>query len=95
MLNAQTKPGKTITIDALIVQALANNAELRFYEAEIEAAKGVRRTAGSWQNPQFAGEIGAKRTVGDGIDATGIAWATAFQQTFEWPGRVSLRKNIA
>ena len=84
-----------VTIDALVAQALTENPEAQVYEAEIAAAKGERRAAGAWQNPEIFGEVGVKRTVGDGLDASGIVWAASVQQTFEWPGRVSLRKAIA
>lgn len=90
-----SKPLPPVAIETLVAQALAENPELRFYEAEIVAAKGEKRTAGAWQNPEIAGELGAKRTVGDGLDAAGVVWAASVQQTFEWPGRVSLRKAIA
>lgn len=83
------------TIEALVAQALAENPELKFYEAELAAAKGSRRTAAAWQNPEVSAELGAKRTLGDGLDAAGVVWAASLQQTFEWPGRVSLRKAIA
>jgi cobalt-zinc-cadmium efflux system outer membrane protein len=86
---------KPVTIDTLVAQALAENPEIRFYQAEIDAAKGAKRKAGEWQNPALSSELGAKRTVGDGLDASGIVWAASVQQTFEWPGRVSLRKAIA
>jgi cobalt-zinc-cadmium efflux system outer membrane protein len=84
-----------VAIETLVSQALAENPEIRFYEAEIAAAKGARRKAGEWRNPEISGELGAKRTVGDGLDAAGVVWAASVQQTFEWPGRASLRKAIA
>jgi len=89
------KPPSPVTIESLVTQALAENPELKFYEAEIAAAQGEKRTAGAWQNPEISGELGAKRTIGDGLDAAGVVWAASIQQTFEWPGRVSLRKAIA
>jgi outer membrane protein, heavy metal efflux system len=96
LAGAETAPPPAATtIDALVAQALAENPEARFYEAEIQAAKGGRRSAGAWQNPELSGELGAKRTIGDGLDAAGVVWAASVQQTFEWPGRVSLRKAIA
>jgi cobalt-zinc-cadmium efflux system outer membrane protein len=94
--NAEAdKPPKPVEIEALVSQALSENPELKFYESEITAAKGEKRTVGAWQNPEISGEIGAKRTIGDGLDASGVVWAASVQQTFEWPGRVSLRKAIA
>src|SRR4051812_16431054 len=83
-----------VRLDALVAQALTDNPELRFYEAEIAAARGERRTAGAWANPAISGEAGRKRVRGD-VTAEGTAWALSVQQSFEWPGRVSLRKAIA
>ena len=91
---AEPKPPAPITLDALVAQALAENPELKFYEAEIAAAKGERKAAGAWANPEIAGELGRKRVRGD-VSAEGTAWAVSVQQTFEWPGRISLRKAIA
>lgn len=91
---AEPKPPAPIALDALVAQALAENPELKFYEAEIAAAKGERKTAGAWANPEIAGELGRKRVRGD-VSAEGTAWAVSVQQTFEWPGRISLRKAIA
>jgi cobalt-zinc-cadmium efflux system outer membrane protein len=39
--------------------------------------------------------IGRKRVSGDGFSAEGTAWSVSVMQTFEYPGRVSLRKAIA
>ena len=83
-----------LTLPAAIAQALAENPELKFYEAEIAAAKGGRKAAGTWANPELSGELGRKRVRGD-ISAEGTAWAVSVQQTFEWPGRIALRKAIA
>lgn len=84
----------SVTLEALVTQALADNPELKFYEAEIAAARGERRTAGAWANPELSGELGRKRVRGDAA-AEGTAWSVSASQTFEWPGRVSLRKAIA
>ena len=91
---ADEKPPLPVTLDALVAQALAENPELKFYEAEIAAAKGERKAAGTWANPEISGEVGRKRVRGD-LSAEGTAWAVSVQQTFEWPGRLSLRKAIA
>lgn len=84
----------SITLEALVAQALTDNPELLFYEAEIAATKGERRSATSWSNPELSTEVGRKRVRGD-INGEGSAWAVSVLQTFEWPGRVSLRKAIA
>src|SRR5256886_4637619 len=89
--------GDASSLDALVTEALARNPELNVYSSEIAAAKGERRTAGEWQNPEASTEGGAKitrdyhgNTLGDGI-----VWTLGAAQTFEYPGRVTLRKAIA
>src|SRR5947208_7714669 len=89
--------GDATSLDALVTEALARNPELNVYRSEIAAAKGERRTAGEWQNPEASTEGGAKitrdyhgNTLGDGI-----VWTLGATQAFEYPGRVTLRKAIA
>jgi outer membrane protein, heavy metal efflux system len=89
--------GDTTSLDGLVAEALAGNPEIKVFSAEIVAAKGERRTAGEWQNPEASTETGAKivrdyhgNTLGDGI-----TWTLGATQTFEYPGRVTLRKAIA
>lgn len=86
----------SLTLDALVAEALEKNPELRFYEAEIAAAKGGRKTAGLWPNPEVGGGIG-QRSARDpgGITGEGLAWSASVVQPFEWPGRIGLRKAIA
>jgi outer membrane protein, heavy metal efflux system len=91
---ADEKAPASVTLEALVAQALAENPELKFYEAEIAAAKGERKSAGAWANPEVSSEVGRKRVRGD-LSGEGTAWAVSMQQTFEWPGRISLRKAIA
>ncbi len=86
-----------VTLDELVAEALAKNPELKFYEAEIAAARGQRRQSGTLPNPELSAELGSKRVedfsgnkLGDGA-----VWAVSVAQTFEFPGRVSLRKAIA
>lgn len=83
------------TLDALVAEALEKNPELRFYEAEIAAAKGGRRQAGIYQNPELSTSLGAKRASGSGFSSEGTAWSASVLQTFEYPGRIGLRKVIA
>lgn len=84
-------------IEAFVTEALSGNPELKFYEAEIAVARGERRTAGTWQNPELSAELGHKRVedlngnkLGDGA-----VWSVSIAQTFEFPGRLALRKAIA
>ena len=88
-------PGASRTLDALVAEALEKNPELRFYEAEIAAAKGGRKTAGLWPNPEIGGGVGQKTVRGSGLSAEGTAWSVTVAQPFEWPGRIGLRKAIA
>src|SRR5207245_6224556 len=84
-----------ISVESLVQEALAKNPELNFYKAEIAAAKGERRTAEAWANPELAGTAGSKRSVAPGASGEGLAWSVMVRQTFEWPGRIPLRKAIA
>jgi cobalt-zinc-cadmium efflux system outer membrane protein len=94
--DAETPPAGTnaspVTLDVLVAEVLEHNPELNFYRAEIAAAKGERRTAGKLANPEASATLGNKRVSGVG---DGVAWAVSAQQTFEWPGRIPLRKAIA
>ena len=86
-----------VLLDDLVNKALEKNPELNFYRAEIAAARGGRKSAGAWANPEVSAEIGQKR-VKDSSGALlgeGAAWAVSVSQTFEYPGRLSLRKAIA
>ncbi|HTI72456.1 MAG TPA: TolC family protein [Candidatus Limnocylindria bacterium] len=82
---------------SLVREALEHNSEIRFFEAELQAAKANRKIAAQFQQPELSGSVGQKRstdpagsTLGDGV-----AWSVGLAQTFEWPGRMGLRKAIA
>jgi outer membrane protein, heavy metal efflux system len=81
-----------MTLDALAADVLEHNPELNFYRAEIAAAKGEVRTARTFPNPELSTTLGNKHVSGTG---DGVAWSVSAQQTFEWPGRIPLRKAIA
>lgn len=89
---AESAATNQVSLDALVAEVLAHNPELNFYRAEIAAAKGERRTAGTLANPEVSATLGNKRVSGFG---DGVAWSVSAQQTIEWPGRVPLRKAIA
>ena len=91
---AADDPALRVPIETLVAQALADNPELKFYEAEISASRGERRSTGAWANPEFSSEVGRKRVKGDAA-GEGTVWSVSAAQSFEWPGRVSLRKAIA
>src|SRR6266705_2750924 len=98
--NAAESPPTTtnapsVTLDALVTDVLEHNPELNFYRAEMAAAKGERRTAATWANPEVSTSVGQKQVRGGGLSDEGVAWSVSVQQTFEWPGRIPLRKAIA
>jgi len=82
----------SVTLDALVAEALQKNPEANFYQAEIAAAKGERRTAGAYPNPELSGDVGRKRVTGGGLAAEGMAWSVSVMQPFEYLGRMALRK---
>lgn len=86
-----------VSLDALVAQTLENNPEINVYRAEISAAKGERRTAGEWDNPEITTDLGAKLVYDrDGKSlGNGAMWTLSGSQTFEYPGRIRLRKAIA
>lgn len=85
------------TPEALVRQALQRNPELNFFVAEIAAAKGAVRTAGTLRNPELSTELGYKnsRENSGGANGDGAILALSFSQTFEYPGRIALRKAVA
>jgi outer membrane protein, heavy metal efflux system len=82
---------------ALVRQALANNPELKFYASEIGAAEGALKTAGTIRNPELNTEAGYKNARDNfgGPSGEGATWSLSINQTFEYPGRIALRKAIA
>jgi len=87
----------SVSLEALVAIVIANNPELKFYEAEIDAAKAGRRSAGALADPELSVEAGRKRVRDSAgvIADEGTAWSVSVTQTFEWPGRLGLRKAIA
>jgi len=85
------------TPEALVKQALQRNPELNFFVAEIAAAKGAVRTAKTIRNPELSSEVGYKnsRENSGGASGDGAVVALSLSQTFEYPGRIALRKAIA
>jgi cobalt-zinc-cadmium efflux system outer membrane protein len=93
--EARSTNAVDVAIDALVNEVLKQNPELNFYQAEIAAAKGGRRGAAVWANPDLSIQAGRKHARSGGVSEEGVAWAVGVQQTFEWPGRIPLRKAIA
>ena len=85
------------TPQQLVQKALQRNPELTFFVAEIAAAKGAVRTAGTVRNPELSSEVGYKNTHENSGAASGdgAIVALSLSQTFDYPGRIALRKAIA
>jgi outer membrane protein, heavy metal efflux system len=99
-LNAENRnPGSAhiLSVEDVVSEAMRENPDLMIAEATIAAARGERRTAGQWKNPEITAEYGEKRVSdreGD-LTAKGNAQRYSFNQLFEFPGKASLRKAIA
>ena len=85
------------TPQKLVQQALQRNPELNFFVADIAAARGGVRTAGTIRNPELNSEVGYKnsREKSGGTTGHGAVLAFSVSQTIEYPGRIALRKAIA
>jgi len=98
-LRAQTPPAESppVQLTALVAEIAGNNPELKFYESEIGAAKAVTRSAGALNDPSISLDLGRKRVKDSAgmLVGSGAAWSVSVTQTFEWPGRLALRKAIA
>lgn len=84
-------------VTALVLEAREKNPEFRYYEAELVAARSARVTAGRRDAPEVSGSVGQKRVqdpLGQ-LAGEGVAWSVGVSQSFEWPGRLGLRKAIA
>ncbi|MDO8541168.1 MAG: TolC family protein [Opitutaceae bacterium] len=94
-LAAEPNPSVTpVTLEALVAEVLASNPESQFYDAELAVARGEFRNAGTLANPELAIAAGRKR-VASAIAQEGTAWSVSVRQSFDWPGRLALRKAIA
>lgn len=87
----------TDSIDSLVAAALAGNPELKAYEAHLAAAKGTRKQAGFFKNPQASVEVGGRevRDSENVLQGNGYTLGVSVTQIFEFPGKGSLRKAIA
>jgi outer membrane protein, heavy metal efflux system len=93
--RASAAETNVLPVESLVEEALSRNLELKFYEAELTAARSTHKTAGHWTNPELSGGIGQKSVRDSGLSAEGVAWSVSIMQPFEWPGRIGLRKAIA
>jgi cobalt-zinc-cadmium efflux system outer membrane protein len=47
------------------------------------------------RQPAVSTTLGEKQVRSGGLSDEGDAWSVSVQQSFEWPGRIRLRKAIA
>ncbi|MBL9179827.1 MAG: TolC family protein [Verrucomicrobiaceae bacterium] len=96
-LFASTALADPFSVNSLVQKALATHPELRFYEAQIEVAAAGKTKAGEIKNPDLMTGVGnwRVRDLATNNVTDGPTWAVQLTQTFEWPGRLSLRKAIA
>lgn len=82
---------------ALIAALVESNPEGRLYAASIEAARAGRKAASAAADPSLTVEFGRKRaqSATGALLGEGNVWSVTASQTFEWPGRLALRKAIA
>lgn len=88
---------RSTSVAAVVAEIDAGNPELKFYEAEIAAARAGRALAGTRPDPEISLDLGRKRVrePNGTLAGEGTAWSVSVTQTFEWPGRLALRKAIA
>ena len=92
-----TASADPVSVISLVNKALATHPELRYYEAQIDVAQGGKTKAGEIKNPELMTGVGnwRVRDLATNKLTSGPTWAVQLTQTFEWPGRLSLRKAIA
>lgn len=99
-LQAQPAPAEisaAVSLAPLVEEIVANNPERQFYQDEIVAAKAGVRLSSRRSDPELSLDLGRKRVkdASGAIAGSGVAWSVSVTQTFEWPGRLSLRKALA
>ena len=86
-----------VSVNSLVLKALATHPELQYYEAQVDVARGGKTKAGEIRNPDLMIGKGnwRLRDLSTNYVTDGPTWQAQLTQTFEWPGRLSLRKAIA
>ncbi len=97
LTSATLQAADPVALDTLVTGIVAQNPELAYYEAEIDAARAGHRAAGTRENPELSFELGRKRVISPSgaLAGEGTAWSISLSQTFNWPGRLALRKALA
>ncbi len=96
-LSAAAPTREVTDLPALVDQIVGSHPELKFYEAELAAARAHARAAGTHEAPELSFEVGRRRLHdrAGAFEGEGTTWAVSVTQTFDWPGRLALRKAVA
>lgn len=84
-----------LTLDQARVRAEQKNPAFQVLQEEIAAAEGARNGAGVRANPELSIGPGLVRSTGDGATAYRFRGELGISQTFEFPGKRSLRVQVA
>ena len=86
------------SINSIVTDAVQHNPELESYRAAIAVARGERRTAAEYPNPDVATELGTKTEIPQGGSSgagPGPLWTVAVLQPIDFASRRALRRAIA
>jgi outer membrane protein, heavy metal efflux system len=94
---APVESSAAVSLTSLVGEITTKNPEHQFYQEEIIAAKAGQRFSATLSDPELSFDLGRKRVkdASGGLIGEGNAWSVSVTQTFEWPGRLALRKVIA
>lgn len=85
-----------VAVNDLVASIVAQNPERSFYQEAIAAARADTKLAGRRSDPELSFDVGRKRVhSGNALAAEDTAWSVSVTQTFDWPGRLALRKALA
>jgi len=85
---------RAASVSSLVSEALARNPELAYYRSAISVARGERRIADEYPNPDLSAELGGK-VIGRGGSGAGPLVTLGFDQPIDFASRRVLRKAIA
>lgn len=90
------RAAEPVAVNDLVASIVVQNPERSFYQEAIAAARADTKLAGRRSDPELSFDVGRKRVhSGNALAAEGTAWSVSVTQTFDWPGRLSLRKAVA
>ena len=86
-----------ISVTEVVTEVVRGHPELKVYEGALAAVRAEAVTSSRLPHPVLSTEAGQARSRNlDGSFAgEGATWSATVKQTFEWPGRLALRKAIA